>query len=67
MSNVEKRVSMQQHFEHLLGKQRSQERKYLGISEAEPLRCDCVNQFANKDNVGHIFMNFRHIEFRLVG
>ena len=36
---------MQQYFEPFVGKQRRLEEKYLGISEAEPLRFDCVNQF----------------------
>ena len=39
-------VSMQQHFEQFMGKQRRLDGKYLGISEAEPLRLDCVNQFS---------------------
>ena len=37
---------MHQHFEQFVGKQRRLEGKYLGISEAEPLRFDCVNQFS---------------------
>ena len=43
VAHVEKSVSMQQHFEQFVG---IQEGKYLGISEAEPLRIDCVNQFS---------------------
>ena len=41
-----KSVSMQQYFEKFVGKQRRLEGKHLGISEAEPLRFDCVNQFS---------------------
>ena len=46
MAHVEKSVSMQRHFEQNVGKQRrlSLEGKYLDISEAEPLRFDCVHQ-----------------------
>ena len=36
---------MQQHFEQFVGKERRLEGKYLGISETEPLRFDCLNQF----------------------
>ena len=36
---------MQQHCEQFVGKQRRQEGKYLGISEAEPLVYN-VNQFS---------------------
>ena len=39
-------VSMQQHVEKFVGKQRRLEGKYLGISKAEPLKFDCVNQFS---------------------
>ena len=39
---------MQQHFEQFVGKHRRLEGKYLGISEAEPLRFDFVNQFSVK-------------------
>ena len=41
-----KSLSMQQHFEQFVGKPRILEGKYLDISEAEPLRFDCVNQFS---------------------
>ena len=34
-------------------KQGRLEWEYLGISEAEPLRFICVNQFPHKDSVGH--------------
>ena len=47
-------MSMQQHFEQLGGGQRRQEGNYLAISEAEPLRFACVNQFPHKGSVGHI-------------
>ena len=46
VAHVEKSVSMQQHFKQFVGKQRGPEGKNLGISEAEPLRFDCVNQFS---------------------
>ena len=48
VAHVENSVSMQQHFEQFVGKQRRLEGKYLGISEAEPQRYDCVNQFSHK-------------------
>ena len=41
-----KKVSIQQNFEQFVGKQRRLEGKYLGISEAGPLRFDRVNQFS---------------------
>ena len=41
-------MSMQQHFEQIVGKQRRLERKFFGISEAELLRFDCVNLFSLK-------------------
>ena len=53
VAHVEKSVLMQRHFEQFVGKQIRQEGKYLGISEAEPLRFDCVNQLSNKDSAGH--------------
>ena len=43
---LKKSVSMQQHFEQVVGKHRILEGKYLGNSEAEPLRLDCVNQLS---------------------
>ena len=43
---LKKSVSMQQYFEQFVGKQSRLEGNYLGISEAEPLRFDCVNQFS---------------------
>ena len=45
-THVKKRMSMQQRFKQCMGKQRRLEGKYLDISEAEPLRFDCVNQFS---------------------
>ena len=45
---LKKSVSIQQHFEQVVGKQRRLEGKYFGISEGEPLRFDCVNQFSPK-------------------
>ena len=41
---LKKGVLMQQHFEQFDGIQRRLEGKYLGISEPERLRFDCVNQ-----------------------
>ena len=46
-NHVEESMSINQHFEQFVGKQRL-EGKYLGISEAEPLRLGCVNQFPPK-------------------
>ena len=46
MAHVEKKVLMQHHFEQFVEKQRILEGKYLDISEANPLRFDCVNQFS---------------------
>ena len=43
---LKKSVSMQQHFERFVGKQRRLEEKYFGISEAQPLGFDCVNPFS---------------------
>ena len=43
MAYVEKSMFMQHFFEQFVGKQRRLEGKYLGISEAELLRFDCVN------------------------
>ena len=40
-------------FSTIKWKQRRLEGMYLGISEAKPLRFDCVNQFPHKDSVGH--------------
>ena len=34
---------MQQHFEQFVGKERRLERMFMGISETELLRFDCVN------------------------
>ena len=41
-----KSVSMQQHFEQFVRKERRIEGMNLGISEAEPLKFDCGNQFS---------------------
>ena len=40
-----KSVSMQQHFEQFVRKHRRLAGTILGISEAEPQKFDCVNQF----------------------
>ena len=50
--HVEECMSMNQHFEQFVGKQRL-EGKYLGISEAEPLRLDYVNQFSQQGQCKH--------------
>ena len=60
VAHVEKSMSKQQHFEQFVGKQRRLEGKYLGISEAEPLRFDCVNQLSLEElcRTGYSFKYF---------
>ena len=45
MTHLAKSVSMQQHVEQFVAKQRILERKISGISKAELLKFDCVNRF----------------------
>ena len=69
VTQLTKSVSMQQHFEHFIGKQRRLERKFLRISEAELLRFDCVNLFYLQGQCRAVFRfiyDFTPIEYRIV-
>ena len=50
---------MQHHFEQFMGKQRRLEGKYFGVSEAKPLRFDCVNQSRAQFSLIYEFKTYR--------
>ena len=67
VAHLAKRVSMQQHLKQFVEKERRLESKFVGISEAEKLRFDCLNLFSlqGQCRAQFRFMLFRHIEIRL--